>query len=104
MKKTKKDDGYSRHVKHSVVLNIGERNFLKMEIAIPYENMEQSIDLKRKMKKIHNDILVSFDHKEMEEWVKQRDFEAIKSKYLKIINQHTDKPVKDLYFKTFNIC
>ena len=72
-------------------------------MAIPCENMEQSIDLNRKMEKIKNDILVSFDHKEMEEWVEQRDFEAIRSKYLKIINQHTDKPVKDLYFASFNL-
>jgi flagellar basal body-associated protein FliL len=103
MKKTRQNDGYSRHVKYNVVLNIGERNFLKMEMAIPCENMEQSIDLNRKMEKIKNDILVSFDHKEMEEWVEQRDFEAIRSKYLKIINQHTDKPVKDLYFASFNL-
>ena len=103
IKNTKKDDGYSRHLQYSMVSNIGKGNILKIKMAIPYENMEQRIDLKRKMKKIKNDILVSFDQKEMEEWVEQRNFEAIKSKYLAIINQHTDKPVEDLFFASFNI-
>jgi len=103
VKKNKKNNGYSRHLKYTMVSNIGEGNILKMEMAIPYENMEQRIDLRRKMKKIKNDILVTFDQKEMEEWVEQRNFEAIKSKYLAIINQHTKKPVEDLYFASFNI-
>ena len=103
IKKRKKDDGYSQHLKYKMVSNIGESNILKMEMAIPYENREQRLDLKRNMQKIKNDILVTFDQKEMEEWVEQRNFKAIKSKYLAIINQHTDKPVKDLFFASFNI-
>ena len=72
-------------------------------MAIPYENREQRIDIKRNMQKIKNDILITFDQKEMEKWVEQRNFVAIKSNYLKIINKHTDKPVKDVYFAAFNI-
>lgn len=103
MEKTEKNDDYSRHVKLCIISDINGGDILKMEMAIPFENMEQQIELNRKMKIIKDDILVSFGQKKMGEWVKQRNFKAIKSKYLKIINQHTDKPVEDIYFKTFNI-
>ena len=103
IKKCKRDDGYSRHLRYKMVSNLGEGKILKMEMAIPYENREERIDLKRNMQKIKNDILVTFDQEEMEEWVEQRNFEAIKSKYLAIINQYTDKPVKELFFASFNI-
>jgi flagellar basal body-associated protein FliL len=72
-------------------------------MAIPYENMEQRRDLRRKMKKIKDDFLTTIEQSKMEEWVKQRDFAAIRNEYLKIINQHTDKPIENLYFESFNI-
>ncbi len=103
IKKSKKNDGYARHVKYKMVSNLGEGKILNLEMAIPYKNREERINLKRNMQKIKNDILVTFDQEEMEEWVEQRNFEAIKSQYLAIINQHTDKPVKELFFASFNI-
>jgi len=102
-KNTKRKDEYSRFVKSSVISNLGGQTILKLEMAIPYENIEQRRDLNRKMKKIKDDLLVHVEQKKMEEWVKQRDFAAIRNEYLKIINQHTDKPIKNLYFRTFNL-
>lgn len=101
-KKEKETTAYAKYVKYSVISNIGMQNILKMEIAIPYEDMEQKRDLKRNIKKIKSDFFLTVDQSKMEEWVKQRDFAALKSEFLKIINRHTDKPVKDIYFKTFN--
>lgn len=101
--KTKKKDYYSRFVESSVISNIGGQNILKLEMAIPYENSEQRRDLKRKMRKIKDDFLVHVEQRKMEEWVQQRDFAAIRNEYLKIINQHTDKPIKIIYFKSFNL-
>ena len=101
--KTKKKDYYSRFVESSVISNIGGQNILKLEMAIPYENIEQRRDLNRKMRKIKDDFLVRVEQRKMEEWVQQRDFAAIRNEYLKIINQHTDKPIENLYFKSFNL-
>ena len=102
-KRTKRKNEYTRFVKSSVISNIGGQDILKLEIAIPYENIEQRRDLKRKMKKIKDDFLVHIEQRKMEEWVKERDFAAIRNEYLKIINQHTDKPIENLYFKSFNL-
>ncbi len=102
-RKTKKKDEYARYVKSTVISNIGGHNILKLEMAIPYEKVEQRRDLKRKMKKINDDFLIHIEQRKMEEWVKQRDFAAIKNAYLKIINKHTDKPIENLYFASFNI-
>ncbi|MBL7181244.1 MAG: flagellar basal body-associated FliL family protein [Desulfobacterales bacterium] len=104
LQKTKKeDDGYSRYVKCSIVSNIGPQNILKMEMAIPYENKEQCMDLKRNMNRIKNDFIVRIEQQDMEAWVTQKDFAAIKSEYIKIINQNISKPVQNLYFKSLNI-
>ena len=102
-RKTKDKDEYSRFVQSRVISNIGGQNILKLEMAIPYENIEQRRDLKQNMKKIKDDLLVHIEQRKMEEWIKQRDFAAIKKEYLKIINQHTDKPIKIIYFKSFNL-
>ncbi len=99
--KTKTKNAYLRYVKSTVISNIGGHNILKFEMAIPYENMEQRRDLKRKMKQIKDDFLVQIEQGKMEEWVKQRDFAAIRKAYLKIINKHTDKPIENLYFASF---
>ena len=102
-RKTKDKDEYSRFVQSRVISNIGGQNILKLEMAIPYENIEQRRDLKQNMKKIKDDLLVHIEQRKMEEWIKQRDFAAIRNEYLKIINQHTDKPIKIIYFKSFNL-
>lgn len=98
----KKSAAYAKCVTYRVVSNIDMQNILKMEIAIPYEDIEQKKDLKRKIKRIKNDFIGNVDQRKMEEWVKQRDFAAVKSELLKIINKNANKPIKDIYFKTFN--
>jgi len=100
--KTKKDDGFLGYVKYGIVSNAGRNVRLKMELAIPYEDDKQRNDLTIKMSRIKSDFLMEIDQVEMEKWVNKREFSTIKGRLLKIINRHTNKPVEELYFESFN--
>ena len=101
VRNNKKGNGDSQYVKYNIISNIGTQNILKMEMVIPYENIDHRRDLKRKMKRIKDDFFVKVDQRKFEEWVLQRDFAAIKNEFLKTINQHTNKPVENIYFESF---
>jgi hypothetical protein len=67
-------------------------------MAVPCENEKQYQDLTLKSKKIKSDFFTDIDQMKIIEWHKKRDFMAIKNEYRRIINRHTDKPVKAVYF------
>lgn len=70
-------------------------------MAIPYENKKQYEDLNGKMDRIKSDMLTNLDQQEMNKWIKERDYVAIKGELLKIINKHTQKPIENIYFDSF---
>ena len=85
----------------SIVQNIGINGLLGIKMVIPCENKEQLSDLEGKMHMIKSDFLINFDQTEIEEWVRHRNFRAIKNELLRIVNHHTDEPVENLYFESF---
>ncbi len=85
-----------------VLSNVGAREYLNAEIVIPCENEDQYYELTRKMNRIKSDILLSVNQDDMEKWIKERNFEAIKYQYLKIINLHVKIPVKNIYFDSLH--
>ena len=99
---SKKKPAYEGHVKCSLVSNIGQGTIVKIEMLIPFQNESQQIDLKNNMKILQSDFLTNIDQEKMAQWVKQRDFSALKNEFLKIINQRTKQPVTHLYFDSFN--
>ena len=54
-----------------------------------------------KIDRIKSDMITNIDQEQMNKWVKERDFVAIKSELLKVINTHTKKPVEHIYFDSF---
>ena len=97
----KKDKNGSNYLKLQLRSNMGTQNYLMLEMAIPYENKTQYADLNQKIDRIKSDMLTEIDQKEMNKWVKERDFVAIKSELLKVINKHTKKPIEHIYFDSF---
>lgn len=101
MLKGKRDKNTSEYIKCQLFSNIGTQNYLMIEMAIPYQNKEQKYNLKNKLDRIKSDMLINIDQRDMREWVKERDYVAIKSELLKVINKHTDRPVEQIYFESF---
>ena len=97
----KTDKNGSNYLKLQLLSNMGTQNYLMLEMAIPYENITQYEDLNQKIDRIKSDMLTEIDQKEMNKWVKERDFVAIKSELLKVINKHTKKPIEHIYFDSF---
>jgi flagellar basal body-associated protein FliL len=97
----KKDKNESNYIKCKLFSNIGTQDYLMMEMSIPYENKTQYSELNQKLDRIKSDMLTDIDQKEMNKWVKERDYAAIKGELLKVINKHTKKPIKNIYFDSF---
>ena len=101
MLRQKQDTNGTNYIKCQLFSNIGSENYVMMEMAIPYENKTQYADLNRKIDRIKSDMLTNINPEEMNEWVKERDYVAIKSELLKVINKHTNEPIKHIYFDSF---
>jgi len=97
----KKDKSGSNYIKCQLFSNLGTQNYLTLEMAIPYQNKEQQFNLKKNLDRIKSDMLTNIDQEEMNKWVKERDYVAIKGELLKVINKHTKKPIEQIYFDTF---
>jgi flagellar basal body-associated protein FliL len=101
MLKQKEDKNGSNYLKLQFQTNLGTQNYLMLEMAIPYENKTQYADLSQKIDKIKSDMLTDIDQKAMNKWVEERDFDAIKSELLNVINKHTKRPIEHIYFDSF---
>ena len=101
MLKQKEDKNGSNYLKLQFQTNLGTQNYLMLEMAIPYENKTQYADLSQKIDRIKSDMLTDIDQKAMIKWVEERDFAAIKSELLNVINKHTKRPIEHIYFDSF---
>ena len=101
MLRQKQDKNGSNYIKCQLFSNLGNQNYLMLQMAIPYENKTQYTDLNQKIDRIKSDMLTDIDQEEMNKWVKERNYVAIKSELLKVINKHTKKPIEHIYFESF---
>ncbi|MBW2489662.1 MAG: flagellar basal body-associated FliL family protein [Deltaproteobacteria bacterium] len=97
----KKDHNGSNYIKCQLFSNLGTQNYLTLEMAIPYENKTQCDDLTQNIERIKSDMLTNINQEEMKNWVRMRDFVAIKGELLKVINKHTKQPIEHIYFDSF---
>jgi flagellar basal body-associated protein FliL len=98
MLKRKGDRNASQYVKCELFSNLGAKDYLMLEMAIPYRDKEQQADLNGKLDQIKSDFLTNINHRNMEIWIQERDYDAIKGELLKVINTHTKQPVANIYF------
>jgi len=101
MLKQKKEENGSNYIKCQLFSNLGNQNYLMLQMAIPYENKTQYTDLNKKIDRIKSDMLTNIDQGEMNKWVMERNYAAIKSELLNVINKHTKEPIEHIYFESF---
>ncbi len=99
---SKKNASPKNTVVCAVVANINPRLILKMNIAVPCEDERQKKDLAGKMPRIKSVFITTMDPKQMKAWVVDRDYASIKSAFLTVVNRFASRPVKDVYFESFN--
>ncbi|MBW1799324.1 MAG: hypothetical protein JRJ85_01210 [Deltaproteobacteria bacterium] len=94
----KNPDGMER-VK--VTFNTGIDGRLGIAMSIPVEDEEQRKDIWRNYPKLKNDFLMKVESAEMNRWVEKRNYDAIREKFLEIMNGILEKPIKKIYFDSF---
>lgn len=83
-----------------LVTSVGSKS-LRIGFSIPSEDEHQKMRLVRELPRIKHDLLMSADTPDLVSLYKERDFAAIKSYLLRVVNKHSDQPVKALYFESF---
>ncbi|MFC1823666.1 flagellar basal body-associated FliL family protein [Thermodesulfobacteriota bacterium] len=89
-----------RYVKAILVSRIGEKD-LRLKLLLPCADKQHQVELMQKMPRIKNSFLQSADHPNFAEPFDRRDFKEIKKFLLKVVNNVSDRPVKDVYFENF---
>ncbi len=81
-------------------LGLGTDGSIGIDLAAPYKNSAQKEQLLKQEARIKNDFIMYYD-KDLKEWVKKRNFRAIKSEFTRIVNRYIDEPVKEVYISKF---
>ena len=89
-----------RYVKTVLVSRVGKKD-LRLKLLIPCADKRQQIEIMQKMPRIKHSFMQSASHPNFAEPFEQRDFKEIKQYLLKVVNNVSDRPVKDVYFETF---
>ena len=84
----------------SFVTNI-EGKHLRLKFLIPSRDRREQAEIERIVPKIKHDLLMSMGRPEIERQFENRDFSAVRTHLLNIVNSHSNTPVEHVYLETF---
>lgn len=95
-------DGAARRgqVKCSVASNSGS-GLVRIGLALPYRDPRQREELTQKMPRLQHAFTMAMNRPEMDEFIRERNFEAIRRHFLQVVNEAVDDPVENIYFESF---
>ena len=109
--KVKKNNNFKKEYlnplrNHKVVITrlhigFGSNGSVGIEMATPYDNKRLQERLLKEETRIKNDFIMSVNEEEISGWVKRRNFNDLKSEFIRIVNQYVDEPVKEVYISKF---
>ncbi len=85
-----------RGIVYVVSSSVGDRNFVRCRLLIPFETNEQKNDLMQKLHRIRHVLSNSEDHPEVAKPVSNKDRDAMNEYILGIVNGVTGIPIPDL--------
>jgi len=88
------------HFRCLVVANVALKH-LRLKFSIPCSDLKDITHLNKIMPRLKHDMILSIDNENMSRSIKDRDFENIRKTILSVVNRHTRKPVKTIYFENF---
>lgn len=92
--------GGDQNVKCLLVSSVGSKS-LRIGFSIPSEDKRQKENMLKELPRIKHDLLMSADAPDLVSFYKERDFTAIKSYLLRVVNRYSDQPVETIYFESF---
>ena len=84
-------------------MGIGNELSVGMELACPYTSNKQYSQLWKYGYRIKSDFLLQVGSRQMNTWVKEKNYRAIKAAFLNIVNRYVDDPVTTVYLSKFFI-
>ena len=98
MEKRGTGQNYLKKVSVSIMTNMSTDNrLLKIDIAIPCRSQDQHDDVMKNVRAIRSDFLLKIDQRNIEERLRDRDFDSIKAAFRDIVNEHVEHPVDTIY-------
>jgi flagellar basal body-associated protein FliL len=77
------------------------KHYLRMKLAIPCKDREQRLYLTHNLPRFKNQLMMKMSQPEIEEAVRNRDFETLRYHVINILNTISRKPVSTVYFEGF---
>ena len=88
------------HFRCLVVANVALKH-LRLKFSIPCNDLTEITHLNKNMSRLKHDMLLSIDNDKMSRSIEDRDFDNIRKTIISVVNRHTRKPVKTIYFENF---
>lgn len=80
--------------------SVGNKN-LRILFSIPSKDKRQREVLLKEVPRIRHELLISMDDPDLMSSVENRDFDSIRSHFVRVINNHLDQPIDTIYFEGF---
>ena len=88
-------------VRCTLISPVGKSHYLRMELAIPYKDRTQWMDIREALPPFKHDFMLSMENSGIKAIVQKRDFETLRAHLLRLLNRHVKKPVEQVYFESF---
>ena len=85
----------------TMISTVEEAHYLRMQLAIPYKDRKQWMEIKKALPSIKNEFILVMNEEGMELILRERDFETLRRLLLRTFNRHLKKPVDNIYFESF---
>ena len=86
---------------HLVVIAGIEDKSLRIRLNIPCKDLKQKLKILESLPKIQHAMLISMENTNVREWVKHRNFKAIKKHAVKVVNNYSAVKVDKIYMENF---
>ena len=86
-----------------LTISTGGRTGLSVNVAIPYDDLNQRLQINKNMVRIENDFIVKYDQQMLYQLATKKKFSELRKIFLSIVNSYVDKPIKKIYFEDFFI-
>ena len=96
-------DGYVGSIVYVVSSSIAERHHVRFKLSIPFSNNKEKTGLMQKLPTIKHELSISGSRPDMAQSIEQKDLKTLKKQILKIVNDVTGVPTKELHLEELTL-
>ncbi|RLB33504.1 MAG: hypothetical protein DRH12_18325 [Deltaproteobacteria bacterium] len=85
----------------TLISTIQDSHYLRMQLVVPYKDRKHWIEIKKVLPRVKNEFIMAINQEGMEEVVRERNFDVIRSLLLSTFNRNLKRPIDNVYFENF---